>query len=464
MDTDRDLVLDGNPVNGNAVFTSGDKTIVGARFDINGTPEVTTYSAQQAYIQVLSRAGASNYRDSIDRRTIRTVFNHLPGHIETQNDWGGWPTLPTGSAPLDSNGDGVPDTWADERGFDPLSSANAHLLNRQFTPSGFTFLEEYLHTLTPIGTVSHSISTGFGRGADAQVDENGGLSATSSGNGSGATLDAVWGGTGGSTNQAIVLKFDLSQVVPGSVTDARLDLTAADAISGTHNFMVYGLEQDTSGWDWDESTVEFDGAPGLVFDGNSRTLGIDNTFTTTSHPDNPNVLSLGQVSIASAAAGGTVSLANPNLAAFLNLAAYYQGEESGELVTLILQQTNDATMASFYSKEGDAMLAPRLVIDALLASAPILAGDYNDDGVVDAADYTLWRDNLGAAAGTLANDADGGQIGPAQYNSWVANFGATGPGDGVGSVSGTTVPEPATVVLLLLGGLFWWRLRRSADS
>jgi hypothetical protein len=39
---------------------------------------------------------------------------------------------------------------------------------------------------------------------------------------------------------------------------------------------------------------------------------------------------------------------------------------------------------------------------------PDLPGDYNDDGTVDAADYVAWRKNVGAPAGTLPNDIDGG--------------------------------------------------------
>lgn len=54
---------------------------------------------------------------------------------------------------------------------------------------------------------------------------------------------------------------------------------------------------------------------------------------------------------------------------------------------------------------------------------PDLPGDYNNDGVVDAADYTQWRNNLGAPEGTMPNDIDGGVIGAAQYATWKANFG-----------------------------------------
>lgn len=115
MDIDRDLLLDGAPVNGTAVFQTGrDFTIVGSRFAL---PQVTTHTAEQAYIQVLSRAGANRFRDAIDNRTIRSIFNHLPGQIETQNAWGGYPTIPGGTAPPDSNSDGVPDQWALDNGF-----------------------------------------------------------------------------------------------------------------------------------------------------------------------------------------------------------------------------------------------------------------------------------------------------------------------------------------------------------
>lgn len=75
---------------------------------------------------------------------------------------------------------------------------------------------------------------------------------------------------------------------------------------------------------------------------------------------------------------------------------------------------------------------------------PGLAGDYNNNGVVDAADYTVWRDNLGAAAGTLPNDVDGGTIGAAQYDTWKASFGNSGSG------AGAAVPEPATLLVFLI--------------
>jgi hypothetical protein len=85
----------------------------------------------------------------------------------------------------------------------------------------------------------------------------------------------------------------------------------------------------------------------------------------------------------------------------------------------------------------------------ITAAAPSLPGDYNANGKVDAADYTAWRNRLGAAAGTLPNDANGGMIGTAQYATWKANFGDTLPG--AAGASSSQVPEPGVWFLMAFG-------------
>jgi hypothetical protein len=59
---------------------------------------------------------------------------------------------------------------------------------------------------------------------------------------------------------------------------------------------------------------------------------------------------------------------------------------------------------------------------------PAFYGDYNRNGVVDAADYTVWRDTLGAnvAAYTKADGDGNGAVNQADYTKWRANFGTTG--------------------------------------
>ena len=97
-----------------------------------------------------------------------------------------------------------------------------------------------------------------------------------------------------------------------------------------------------------------------------------------------------------------------------------------------------------------------LVVAAVGPALPGVDGDYNNNGVVDAADYALWRNNVGTT-NVLPNDPTGGTIGATQYNTWKANFGKT-LGSGSGLVG--AVPEPGTAGLLLVAALCGMKTRR----
>ena len=99
--------------------------------------------------------------------------------------------------------------------------------------------------------------------------------------------------------------------------------------------------------------------------------------------------------------------------------------------------------------------------------AGTIAGDYNHDGIVDTADYTVWRDTLGRTGSGLAADGTGpggvpdGVVDQLDYDFWKANFGSH---SGAGASTITVVPEPATVVMLLTGILTMCRCRRTKLS
>ena len=76
-------------------------------------------------------------------------------------------------------------------------------------------------------------------------------------------------------------------------------------------------------------------------------------------------------------------------------------------------------------------------------------GDYNQNGLVDAADYVVWRDTVGQMGAGLAADGNGDrQIDAADFNVWRTHFGAT-----VVAATASTlapVPEPATALIYQL--------------
>ncbi len=79
----------------------------------------------------------------------------------------------------------------------------------------------------------------------------------------------------------------------------------------------------------------------------------------------------------------------------------------------------------------------------------VLVGDYNRNGVVDAADYVVWRKTLGQSVpgGSGADGDNNGIIEQNDYSVWRANFGAQ---SGTASVTTAAVPEPASWLLMSL--------------
>jgi fibronectin-binding autotransporter adhesin len=74
-----------------------------------------------------------------------------------------------------------------------------------------------------------------------------------------------------------------------------------------------------------------------------------------------------------------------------------------------------------------------------------LAGDYNDNGIVDAADYTMWRNLFGATLDPRADGDTNGVVDMNDYSIWKANFGAVAGTGAVGPAIAASVPEPAAV-------------------
>ncbi len=101
-------------------------------------------------------------------------------------------------------------------------------------------------------------------------------------------------------------------------------------------------------------------------------------------------------------------------------------------------------------------LAEMLV--ALVGPPPQGLGDFNDDGLVDAADFTLWRDTLGqnTTRGFGADGNSNGSVDQADHEVWRQHFGKdyrSGGGQNGSASRSRVVPEPSAGCLLSIGAV-----------
>jgi hypothetical protein len=122
-----------------------------------------------------------------------------------------------------------------------------------------------------------------------------------------------------------------------------------------------------------------------------------------------------------------------------------QGREISNIVTMNIAIARDPTNTD----PSSVMMIPNAGVGSN-GSVSLIDGDYNRDGVVNIADYTVWRDTLGSTTDLRANGDDTGsstgKIDQADFIIWETNFGIH-----AGSGASDSVPEPSTTALLVIG-------------
>lgn len=138
-DANRNGVLDGVPVTREEL---GNVVVEPNPFPFPAVPAV---SAADAYRTVLAHAGASLRRDAIDRRVVANVSAGTGAIITDPAVVGGFGSLAGGTAPADTDRDGMPDTWERANGLDPNNAGDGDDLDA----SGYSNVERYLNGLVP---------------------------------------------------------------------------------------------------------------------------------------------------------------------------------------------------------------------------------------------------------------------------------------------------------------------------
>jgi hypothetical protein len=89
---------------------------------------------------------------------------------------------------------------------------------------------------------------------------------------------------------------------------------------------------------------------------------------------------------------------------------------------------------------------PAYSVTTLVLISDGLPGDFNRDGLVDAGDFTVWRDSLGQNGDLAADANEDNVVDAADYAFWQANFGRN---EVAGAGALAAVPEPTGLVLLI---------------
>jgi hypothetical protein len=131
----------------------------------------------------------------------------------------------------------------------------------------------------------------------------------------------------------------------------------------------------------------------------------------------------------------------------------------GSIFTSDALPTNTALGAGSFDDSTVTLLPPAGAVSGsgltsfTLSAVPALAGDYNHNGTVGPEDYGAWKTSFGSTT-MLAADGNGNHVvDAADYTVWRDHLGVTIFGAGSGANVSGTVPEPATLWMLLAGML-----------
>jgi pectate lyase len=156
--SDLKFFIGGNVFEGNSALTADnslffDPVMIEGKRQVQtvteafNAPPVKTVAAQRAYEVVLRTVGASlPQRDSVDARIVSEVRERKGSIIDSQRQVGGWPALELKAAPVDSDEDGMPDSWERRHGLNPRDPADG---SADKDKDGYTNVEEYLNSTIP---------------------------------------------------------------------------------------------------------------------------------------------------------------------------------------------------------------------------------------------------------------------------------------------------------------------------
>jgi hypothetical protein len=268
----------------------------------------------------------------------------------------------------------------------------------------------------------------------------------------GLLMDGEDGGRGGSLRVAdqdfpggyqvndgwILLRWDLSTIpAEDTISDVTLRMIQFDGAVGATE--IWGIDQG----DWEEEFVSW-----ISWTSQTTSQTLLGTMQNVSYldPELQGETTFNDIDLTSLVQAWHTG-SHDNLGLLLKWAG---GPQDGD---------------TFASRESTTTDPARLIITHSDGSATSF-GDYNGNGIIDAADYTAWRDAVTAGSSSLLNDPTPGTVDESDFAYWRNHFGES-VGSGSGSATAHFVPEPTSLVTsgictaLLLA---FARIRRTGES
>jgi len=239
-----------------------------------------------------------------------------------------------------------------------------------------------------------------------------------------------------------LVQFDIAGAVPGGmqITGATLTMRDVRGLNGDPQVRLHRVQQN-----WGEGSSFFEGGQGApATDGDATWL---HTHYNAANPAaSATWVSPGgdYETIASAEAtisddlGGGQFFTWSSAAMVDDLRTWLQDPDENFGWIVLGDETRGQSAKRFNSHESTESPNARPMLD--ITFEPVFAGDYNDDGSVDAADYTVWRNSLGGAESLVNETVTLGSVTTEDYDVWKSSFGTMEVRTG----SAAAVPEPAT--------------------
>ena len=145
VDLDKDGVLNGRLITGED-FLREQAVLLPSPHNLPPVP-VKLDSTEAAFKIVLTQAGASLIRDSVDSRLIVDVksLGTKGNIIRSEAEVGGQKQINSGTGLIDSDQDGIPDNWEIKHKLNPNNPDDRNACQNN---DGYTNLENYLNSLT----------------------------------------------------------------------------------------------------------------------------------------------------------------------------------------------------------------------------------------------------------------------------------------------------------------------------